>query len=80
MEKALEKLLQGLPWPLGKMKITKPVQFIEQHCGRFLSHMKFIRRKMYVTQVGNRCQVADDISISDLAFMSTQLIKIAQIS
>lgn len=23
MEKVLEKLLKGLPWPLGKMKITK---------------------------------------------------------
>jgi len=37
MEKALEKLPKGLPQPLGKMKITKPVQFIEQHCGSFLA-------------------------------------------
>lgn len=66
------------------MKITKPVQFIKQHCGCFLaifhSHMKSIKRKIYVKKVGNQYQVADDISISDLTFMSMRLIKIAQIS
>lgn len=75
MEKALEKLPKGLPWPLGKVKITKPVQFIKQHCGCFLaifhSHVKCIKRKTYVKKVGNRYQVADDISISDLTFMSS---------
>lgn len=84
VEKAPEKLPKGLPQPLGKMKITKPVQFIKQHCGCFLaifhSHMKYIKRKIYVKKVGNQYQVADDISNSDLTFMSMQLIKIAQIS
>lgn len=82
--KSTGKLPKGLPRPLGKMKITKPVQFIEQHCGCFLaifhSHMKYIKRKIYVKKVCNQYQVADDISISDLTFMSMQLIKIAQIS
>lgn len=40
--------------------------------------MKYIKRKIYVKKVGNQYQVADDISISDLTFMSVQLIKITQ--
>lgn len=64
------------------MKITKPVQFIKQHCGCLLAifhnHMKYIKRKIHVKKAGNQYQVADDISISDLTFMSVQLIKIAQ--
>jgi len=84
MEKVLEKLLKGLPWPLGKVKIIKPVQFIKQHHEWFIAifhnHMKYIRRKIYVKRVSNQYQVADDISISDLTLMSIQLIKIAQIS